>query len=146
MKRAVVTDELWERIEPLLPKERAKPKGGRPRIPDRKTLKGILYVLVTGIQWEELPIEMGCGCVMTCWRRLRDWQEAGVWEKLHQALLDELGRDGQIDWSRAALDGSNVAAKRGAPTKSGRTRRTVGNRAASTICWSTETASRWPLT
>jgi transposase len=146
MAKPLVPDALWERIKVLIPPEPPKPDGGRPRVPDRACLAGILFVLRTGIQWQMLPQEMGCGCGMTCWRRLRDWQEAGVWEKLHQALLDELGRDGQIDWSRAALDGSNVAAKKGAPTKSGRTRRTVGNRAASTICWSTETASRWPLT
>jgi len=146
MAKPLVPDALWERIQPLLPPEPPKPEGGRPRVPDRACLAGILFVLRTGIQWQMLPQEMGCGCGMTCWRRLRDWQTAGVWEKLHEALLDELGRDGQIDWSRAALDGSNVAAKRGAPKRSGRIRRTVGNRAPSTICWSTDTASRWPST
>lgn len=142
MARPLVSDELWEQIEPLIPREPPKPDGGRPRLPDRACLGGILFVLHTGIQWQMLPQELGCGCGMTCWRRLRDWQEAGVWEKLHEAWLDELGRNGQIDWSRAALDGSNVAAKKGALTRSGPTPPTVGNRAASTICWSTAMASR----
>ena len=73
MAKPLVSDELWAVIEPELPPEPAKPKGGRPRVPDRAALTGILFVLKTGIQWEDLPHEMGCGCGMTCWRRLRDW-------------------------------------------------------------------------
>ena len=109
-----MTDELWEAIEPLLPPPRPKPKGGRPRIPDRAALAGIIFVLRTGIQWEMLPQEMGCGSGMTCWRRLRDWQEAGVWERLHKLLLDRLGGADRIDWSRASVDSATVPAKRGA--------------------------------
>ena len=71
MAKILVTDELWEQIEPLLPPEPPKPKGGRPRIPDRQALTGVLFVLKTGIPWEDLPQEMGCGSGMTCWRRLR---------------------------------------------------------------------------
>src|ERR671921_58484 len=92
MSKELVSDELWEIIEPLLPPEAPKPRGGRPRVPDRAALAGIIFVLKSGIPWEVLPKEMGCGSGSTCWRRLRDWQEAGVWERLHRALLDRLGR------------------------------------------------------
>ncbi len=114
MARPLVTDALWALIEPLLPPEPPKPKGGRPRVDDRKALTGILFVLASGIPWEMLPAEMGCGCGMTCWRRLRDWQAAGVWERLQRVLLDHLGRINGIDFSRAALDSAAVPAKRGA--------------------------------
>jgi transposase len=102
--------ELWEVVEPLLPPERPKPKGGRPPVPDRQALTGILFVLKSGIQWEDLPQEMGCGCGMTCWRRLRDWHQAGVWDELHAVLLDRLAAADQIDWSRASLDSTAVPA------------------------------------
>jgi len=82
----MVGDRLWVRIAPLLPKRRRSPKGGRPPVPDRAALSGILFVLRSGIPWEMLHREMGCGSGMTCWRRLRDWNEAGVWRKLHQVL------------------------------------------------------------
>src|SRR5512140_2796888 len=114
MTKPILTDELWEVIEPLLPPEPPKPNGGRPRVPNRAVLTGILFVFKTGIHWDMLPPEMGCGSGITCWRRLRDWQEVGVWEKLHQVLLDRLGDAGKIDWSRAAVDSATVAAKRGA--------------------------------
>nr|WP_255531673.1 transposase [Roseomonas sp. KE2513] len=78
MAKPLVPDDLWSAIEPLLPRERPKPKGGRPRLPDRAALTGILFVLRSGLPWEMLPAEMGCGSGMSCWRRLRDWQEAGV--------------------------------------------------------------------
>ena len=82
-------------------------------MPDRAALTGILFVLRSGIPWEMLPQEMGCGCGMTCWRRLREWQEAGVWEKLHRVLLDRLREADQIDWSRAVVDSSSVRAPLG---------------------------------
>ncbi len=115
MARPLLTDELWERIKPLLPPEPPKPKGGRPRIPDRAALTGILFVLRTGMQWELLPQEMGCGCGMTCWRRLRDWQAAGLWQKIWQLFLDELGQANLIDWSAAALDSCSTRALFGGP-------------------------------
>jgi transposase len=103
MAKPLVSDGLWARIEPLLPyAERRFRYPGRKRLDDRQVLTGILFVLKTGIPWEDLPQEMGCGSGMTCWRRLRDWNEAGVWERLHQALLDDLQDAGQLDWSRAA--------------------------------------------
>lgn len=114
MAKPLVSDELWDLVAPLLPSEPPKPQGGRPRVPDRACLTGILFVLQTGIGWEWLPAEMGCGSGMTCWRRLRDWQAAGVWDALHQTLLDRLGDAGQIDWSRASVDAAHVPAKRGA--------------------------------
>ncbi|WP_043838881.1 IS5 family transposase, partial [Muricoccus aerilatus] len=101
MAKPLVPDDLWAAIEPLLPRERPKPKGGRPRLPDRAALTGILFVLRSGLPWEMLPSEMGCGSGMSCWRRLRDWQEAGVWAALHRALLERLQAAGQIDWRRA---------------------------------------------
>jgi transposase len=134
MAKLLVPNKLWKRIESLIPRRRRSRKGGRPPVPDRDALRGIIFVLKTGIQWQMLPQELGCGCGMTCWRRLRDWQLAGVWEAIHRELLYELGAAGRIDWSRAALDGSNVAAKGGAAKRSGRTPRTRENQAASTIC------------
>src|SRR5574341_2153543 len=100
MAKTLVSDERWAIIEPLLPKAPPKPKGGRPRVPDRAALTGIIFVLRTGIPWEYLPQEMGCGSGMTCWRRLRDWQLAGVWQALHELLLAQLQGADQIDWSR----------------------------------------------
>src|ERR687890_702596 len=102
MSKELVSDELWEIIEPLLPEEPSKPKGGRPRLDDRAALAGIVFVLKSGIPWEMLPKEMGCGSGSTCWRRLRDWQEAGAWEEPHGALLDRLGEADRIDWERAS--------------------------------------------
>ena len=140
MAKELVTAELWEVIEPLLPKEPPKPEGGRPRVPDRATLTGILFVLKSGIPWEMLPQEMGCGSGMTCWRRLKEWHEAGVWERLHRAMLERLGRADEIDWSRASLDSASVPAPGGAK-RPARTRQTRVNRAPSAMLWSTEGAS-----
>ena len=118
MAKELVTDELWEVIEPLLPEEPPKPKGGRPRIDDRSALTGILFVLKSGIPWKMLPQEMGCDSDMTCWRRLKEWNEAGVWERLHRKLLDPLGETNQIDWERASLDSASVAAPGGPKNRS----------------------------
>jgi transposase len=90
---------------------------GRKRLDDRKVLCGILFVLYTGIPWEFLPQELGFGSGMTCWRRLRDWHEAGVWQRLHEALLAELHAAGALDWSRAVIDSSHVRAVKGGPKR-----------------------------
>src|SRR3982751_2617913 len=112
MSKPLVSDTLWETIAPLLPPEPPKLKGGRPRVPDRAALTGILFVLKSGIPWEMLPPEMGCGSGVTCWRRLHEWQKAGVWERLHQAFLARLRAAGEIEWSRAVADSSHVQAKK----------------------------------
>lgn len=136
MSKELLPDALWQEIEPLLPPERPKPKGGRPRIPARAALRGILFVLYSGIPWEMLPREMGCGSGMTCWRRLRDWHRAGVWHRLHRLMLDKLGIAGKIDWRRASADSSSIPAKKGG-LKPGRTRRTGANAGRKTMSWST---------
>src|SRR5437763_641997 len=87
MAKPLVTDELRTIIQPLLPKEPPKPKGGRPRVSDRAALTGILFVLQTGLPWEWLPRGLGCRAGMTCWRRLRDWNRANVRHRLHPGLL-----------------------------------------------------------
>ncbi len=114
MSKKLVSDELWRIVEPLLPTEPSKLRGGRPRIPDRAVLSGIVFVLKSGIPWRMLPKELGFGSGVTCWRRLRDWQRAGVWRRMHCILLDRLGQSGRIDWSRFSLDSASVPAKRGA--------------------------------
>jgi len=132
MAKPFVSDELWVRIEPLLPKrEPPTEKGGRPPVEDRAVLAGILFVLKTGIPWEYFPHEMGC-CGMTLWRRLRDWQQAGIWERLHHTLLQRLADAGKIDWRRASVDASRVPAKGGA-FRPARTRPIGASRALSTI-------------
>jgi transposase len=113
MAKPLVPDDLWAAVAPLLPPEPPKPKGGRPRLSDRAALTGIVFVLRSGLPWEMLPAEMGCGSGMSCWRRLRDWHAAGVWAALHRVLLERLQAAGQIDWRRAALDSASVPAKGG---------------------------------
>jgi len=112
MPKPLVDDGLWELIQPLLPppKPRRRLYPGRRPLDNRKALTGILFVLKSGIPWEMLPQEMGCGSGMTCWRRLREWQEAGVWQKLHELLLAKLRKADQIDWSRAVVDSGSIRA------------------------------------
>jgi transposase len=142
---SLVPDALWEAIEPLLPHEPPKPKGGRPRLSDRAALAGIVFVLRTGCPWRLLPKELGCGSGTTCWRRLRDWQEVGVWRRLHERLLNWLGDDAAVDWSRASVDSLSVRAKRGARPP-GRTRSTAVSPVRSTTWWWIGTVSPWPST
>jgi transposase len=133
MAKPLLDDGLWAIIEPVLPKTVRRFKHpGRKRVPDRACLTGILFVLLTGIQWEMLPQEMGCGCGMTCWRRLAEWHKAGVWQKVHEVLLAKLNAAEQLDWSRAVVDSSSVRAVGGA-TRRVPTRRTAANPAANTI-------------
>ena len=110
----LLPDELWHEIEPLLPPHPPHTgKGGRPPVDDRDALRGILFVLRTGIPWEFQPQEMGCGSGMTCWRRLRDWHRAGVFKRLHRKLLGELREAGRLDFTAAIADSASVRAVHG---------------------------------
>jgi transposase len=105
-----VSDELWARIEPLLPVvPRRADHPGRKQLDDRKVLCGIRFVLHTGIPWEFLPQELGCGSGMTAWRRLRDWHHAGVLQRRHENLLAALNAADALDWSRAVIDAAVTA-------------------------------------
>ena len=140
----VVSDQLWELVEPLLPLvERRFRYPGRKRLSDRQALCGILFVLYTGISWPHLPAELGFGSGVTCWRRLDGWQKAGLWERLHELLLARLRAAGEIEWSRAVADSSHVQAKKGAPRRA-RARLTGPETAPSTTSWSTRPGSRSP--
>lgn len=114
MAKQLVCDELWAIIEPLLPaRRRRKRNPGRLATPDRVCLEGIVFVLLTGIQWEHFPQQLGC-CGMTLWRRLRGWQAVGVWDRVHRELLRRLNAADQLDWSRAVIDSGSVRAVGGA--------------------------------
>ena len=126
MGKPLVSDELWSLVAPLLPPEPPKgagSRGGRPRLDNRRVLTGILFVLKTGIPWSFLPQEMGCGTGVSCWRRLKEWQEAGVWNDLHATLLSQLAEADRLDWSRVSVDSASVpaplVAKKGKAKQSG---------------------------
>jgi transposase len=138
----IVDDELWQLIQPLLPvRPRRYRYPGRRPLDDRAVLDGILYVLATGIAWEHLPKELGCGSGMTCWRRLRDWNDAGVWDQLHQRLLVRLRQADQLDWSRAAIDAAHLRALKGGRRRA-QARSTAHAPAASTTSSATPAGSR----
>jgi transposase len=122
MAKPLVSDELWEAIQPLLPPPRPRRfrYPGRKPLDDRKALTGILFVLKTATPWEELPVEMGCGCGMTCWRRLQAWQQQGVWSRVLQLLLERLEDACKIDWSRAAVGTLPRAVEAGGNNPTGR--------------------------
>ncbi len=144
MARPLVPDELWEVVQPLLPRHRAKPgKRGRPPIDDRACLAGIIFVLQSGIPWEMLPQEMGCGCGMTCWRRLRYGQRRGVWKKLVHALLQRVGQDKGIDWEHCCVDSQSFRAVFGGSSPA-KTPRIGPKKARNGTCWSMARAPRWP--
>jgi transposase len=132
MAKELVSDKLWVICELIIPRLKKSRKGGRPAVGNREALTGILFVLKTGIAWEDLPQEMGCGSGMTCWRRLTAWQKAGVWDKLHHILLEELQKADQIDWSRAIVDSASLKAVMGGK-KPARIPRIAANVGVSTI-------------
>ncbi len=142
MAKPLVPDQLWAIVRPLLPPHPPQPKGGRRPVDDRACFAGILFVLKTGIGWEDLPKEMGCGSGMTCWRRLRDWNAAGVFQRLHEVLLAKLREAGQIDWDDVVVDSSSVRAVFGG-RRPGRIRPTGPRPAASTMWSPMPAASRW---
>jgi transposase len=129
----LVDDALWAQIEPLIPPRRSRRRryAGRKPIPDRAALTGILFVLRSGIPWNMLPKEMGCGSGSACWRRLARWQRAGVWKKLHARLLAALRERGHLDLERAIVDSASLRALRGGK-KLDRTQPIAVRRAAST--------------
>jgi transposase len=141
MAKPILDEALWTVLEPLLPLEAPRPRGGRPRVPNRQALTGILFVLRSGIPWELLPQELGCGSGMTCWRRLKEWHQAGLWPRIHRELLNRLGQSNQIDWRRASLDSGSVPAKRGVKPPA-RIRQIAAKRARSAMWWSRARASR----
>ena len=142
MGKLLVPDELWALVEPILPKHPYVPGVGKPRIDDRVCLTGILFVLKTGIPWEDFPHEMGC-CGMTLWNRLNEWRRAGVWEQLHRLLLDKLRGADKINFSRVVVDSASVRAvhggKKQAPALS-----TAENAAPNTIWSSMPAGFLWP--
>lgn len=142
MAKPLVPDELWTIVAPLLPPHPPRPKGGRKPVEDRACFAGILFVLKTGLAWEDLPAEMGCGSGMTCWRRLRDWHAAGVFQRLHEALLAELRAAGRVDWDHVVVDSASVRAVFGGRSP-GPTRPTGRRPARSTTSSRTPAASRW---
>ncbi len=144
MAKPLLNDEQWALIEPLLPKPKPRRKRfpGRKPITNRHALTGILFVLKTGIPWEYLPQELGCGSGMTCWRRLHEWQKAGIWQKIHEHLLAKLRAADQIDWSRAIVDSASVRALRGGK-KQVQTPPIERNRAANTMSLRMPKAFPW---
>ena len=111
----LLPDALWERIRPLLP---PPPGGGAPRtVSDRACMAAILFMARTSTPWALLPVgEFGCGSVTTCWNRFAEWARAGVFERLQEVLLDELGAAGLLDWSRVSVDSASLRAVRGGPS------------------------------
>jgi len=142
MARPLLDDGLWALVAPLIPTRR-KRKGhrhGRDPIPDRAALTGILYVLRSGVPWQMLPKEMGCGSGSTCWRRLVQWERAGVWRRLHETLLAELNRRGRLDQRWTVIDSGSVRALRGGK-KLDRTQPIAARKARSTTSLPTRAAS-----
>jgi transposase len=119
----LLPDALWARIQPLLP---PPPGGGAPRtVSDRACMAAIVFMARTSTPWALLPVgEFGCGSVTTCWRRFAEWAHAGVFDRLQELLLDELGAAGLLDWSRVSVDSASLRATRGGPDwrQSGRPR------------------------
>lgn len=113
---ALLPHGVWKEIEPLLPQPLVSAKGGRPAVSNRACLTGILFILKSGLPWNMLPQEMGCGSGVTCWRRLQAWTQAEVWPELHRRLLRRLGKRGSLRLSRAVIDSASVRAVLGGVT------------------------------
>ena len=145
MARPILDDDLWKIIEPHLPKpkKRRRRYPGRRPLDRRRIMTGILFVLKTGIPWEYLPQEMGCGSGMTCWRYLCAWHKAGAWKKIHRVLLDKLNAQHRIDWSRSVVDSLSIRAVFGG-RRPVRAPRIAAKKARNTTFWSmVQAGSRW---
>ncbi len=141
MHSEYVEDDLWELVAPLIPPKPKQPKGGGSWKDDRLVLNGIIYVLLTGIAWKHLPKRLGWGSGVTAWRRMKAWQEAGVWAGIHREVMRRLRSNGMIDLHRVIVDSTLVRAKKGA-TSPGQTRRIAEKEAANSIFWSTPVGFR----
>ena len=109
-----VSDSQWVLLRDLLQDPPRSELGGRPRVPARECLEGVLWILKTGARWQDLPERYPSPA--TCWRRLKEWSEAGVWEKAMRRLIRKLDVVGRINWDEAMADGTFAPAKKGAPT------------------------------
>jgi transposase len=116
MAKELVPEQLWKQVQPLLPLHREHPKGGNDFKDDRACLRGIIFVLKSGISWQLLPTEVFGVSGSTCWRRFRDWTRAGIWPQLHRQILAQLGRLKQVDLSAAVIDSASVRAVFGGAT------------------------------
>lgn len=140
MAKKELTEEQWQKIEPLLPKPKKSRKGGRPPADNRACLEGILWVLRSGARWQDLPKEYPSAS--TCWRRLHAWEERGLWLKIWRTFLGELDAQGQLDWSETFADGSFAPAKKGGPASA----RPNAARVRSGWWWSTAKVFLWEST
>ena len=140
MAQTELTDAQWEKIKPFLPEPRRSKKGGRPPKENRACLEGILWVLRSGARWKDLPAQFPSPS--TCWRRLRDWEVAGLWLKIWRAFLGELDQRGRLDWSECFADGSFAPAKKGGRASA----RPNAARARSGWWWSTAKVFLWEHT
>lgn len=142
VSNAVLTDELWSRLEPLIPvRPRRFRYPGRARASDRAALEGILFAARTGVSWNALPTAAFGVSGATCWRRLKQWHEAGVWQQLHELILAELRAAGRLDLSAAIVDSSHLRALKGGSTQV-RVWSTGASWAASTMWSPTRPGSR----
>ena len=138
--KTYLPDSQWDRIRDWFPAPPPRPRGGRPPHPHRECLEGILFVLVTGCQWEKLPDDYPSPS--TCWRRFDEWTRSGLFERIWRLLLEDLEELREIDWREAAADAWFVRAKKGATASA------TPNAARGPRSWTSSmtTGHRWPCT
>jgi len=140
VREKILSDEMWDKIAPFLPELPRSKKGGRPWADNRRVFEGILWILRTGAHWKDLPDEFPSPS--TCWRRLKLWEEEGIWLKIWRAYLSQLDERGQLKWSECFMDGSFASAKKGATQSA----KPAGERARSGWWWSTAKVFLWETT
>lgn len=140
MTKRELTDPQWEKIRPLLPEPKRSPLGGRRAADNRACLEGILWLLRSGARWKDLPGDFPSSS--TCWRRLRDWEEADLWLNIWRKFLGELDAAGLLDWEEAFADGSFASAKKGARASA----KPNAARARSGWWWRTARVFLWEFT
>jgi transposase len=133
MATELLPDDLWQEIRLHLPRHPKQPKGGHPYANDRMCLRGIIFVLRAGLSWQSLPTEAFGVSGSTCWRRFRQWSEAGVWLEIHERLVRSLGQLGKVNLNHAVADAQAVRAVFGGHTRD-RTRSIAGKTAVNATC------------